>query len=162
MTPLERFLDQLNSAELETSAWNALLKLLHAYDVPLPENFSTEWLEQAAGGAYVPAASEEGELAIRIATHYMLSQLAAIERKTVAKAVHLTKRECQTLNCVAHGLTSKAAARKIGSTFKTVDLHIENARKRLGAATRVEAVAKAINLGLILLPSGEKNNAESH
>jgi hypothetical protein len=53
------------------------------------------------------------------------------------------------LTWVARGKTSAEIAQIIGLTKRTVDFHIDNARGKLGAATRTEAVIKATTGRLI-------------
>jgi len=61
----------------------------------------------------------------------------------------LNDREVETLTWVARGKTSAEIARILGLAKRTVDFHIDNARSKLGAATRSEAVIKASDGGLI-------------
>src|SRR5260221_4523409 len=57
--------------------------------------------------------------------------------------VQLNDREVETLTWVARGKTSAEIAQILGLTKRTVDFHIDNARTKLGAATRTQAVIKA-------------------
>ena len=50
---------------------------------------------------------------------------------------------------VARGKTSAEIAEILGLTKRTVDFHIDNARTKLGAATRTQAVIKAATGRLI-------------
>jgi DNA-binding CsgD family transcriptional regulator len=50
---------------------------------------------------------------------------------------------------VARGKTSAQIANELGLVKRTVDFHIDNARTKLGAATRTAAVTKAAAAGLI-------------
>jgi DNA-binding NarL/FixJ family response regulator len=63
--------------------------------------------------------------------------------------VALTQREIETLTWSARGKTSAEIAAILGLTKRTVDFHVENARDKLGVATRIEAVVKAATGGLI-------------
>ena len=65
------------------------------------------------------------------------------------KLVNLNDREIEVLTWVARGKTSAQIARKLSLAKRTVDFHIDNARIKLGAATRTEAVMKAAAGGLI-------------
>lgn len=56
----------------------------------------------------------------------------------------LTPREAQTLDAIADGLTNKAIARRLGISLHTVKFHLESVFRKLGARTRTEAVAKAL------------------
>jgi DNA-binding CsgD family transcriptional regulator len=53
------------------------------------------------------------------------------------------------LTWVARGKTSAEIARKLRLSKRTVDFHVDNARIKLQAATRTEAVIKATAGGLI-------------
>jgi DNA-binding NarL/FixJ family response regulator len=59
------------------------------------------------------------------------------------KPMTLKHRQIETLTWVARGKTSVQIAQILGLTKRTVDFHIDNARKMLGVATRTEAAIKA-------------------
>ncbi|MEO1542560.1 MAG: helix-turn-helix transcriptional regulator [Pseudomonadota bacterium] len=61
----------------------------------------------------------------------------------------LTKRETQCLQALADGLDNAGIAKTLGIRVPTVAMHIANARRKLGALTRIQAVAKAVGTGLI-------------
>ena len=71
------------------------------------------------------------------------SAFAAAERHV------LTPRERQVLQLLAHGLNGPEIAEKLVLSPETVRTHVQNAVDRLGAATRVQAVAMAIASGEI-------------
>jgi DNA-binding response OmpR family regulator len=78
------------------------------------------------------------------------ARLAGVARTGVwPKTVGLNDREVEVLTWVARGKTSAEIALIIGLTKRTVDFHIDNARGKLGAATRTEAVIKATTGRLI-------------
>jgi two-component system, NarL family, nitrate/nitrite response regulator NarL len=56
----------------------------------------------------------------------------------------LTPREIEVLAALRDGLSNKAAARRLGISPHTVKFHIESLFKKLGAASRAEAVAKGL------------------
>jgi DNA-binding CsgD family transcriptional regulator len=82
-----------------------------------------------------------------------------IDRPVVSVGVKsdsaLTHRERECLEGLALGLTNAGIAKRLGLALPTVAMHLTNARKRLGARTREQAVAQAVSLGLIDLPRGE-------
>ena len=82
-----------------------------------------------------------------------------IDRPVVSVGVNndsaLTHRERECLEGLALGLTNSGIAKRLGLALPTVAMHLTNARKRLGARTREQAVAQAVSLGLIDLPRGE-------
>jgi len=63
--------------------------------------------------------------------------------------VKLSGREIETLTWAARGKTSAEIAQILGTTKRTIDFHIDNARGKLGVANRTEAVIKASKSGLI-------------
>jgi DNA-binding response OmpR family regulator len=83
-------------------------------------------------------------------TTIISARLAGVARIGVwPKTVGLNDREVEVLTWVARGKTSAEIAQIIGLTKRTVDFHIDNARGKLGAATRTEAVIKATTGRLI-------------
>jgi DNA-binding CsgD family transcriptional regulator len=70
-------------------------------------------------------------------------------RSQPTTAVSLTDRELEVLHWSARGLTMPAIARKIGRAVGTVDFHMRNVRRKLGASRTTLAVSKAQHLGLI-------------
>jgi DNA-binding response OmpR family regulator len=78
------------------------------------------------------------------------ARLAGVARNDVwSKQVDLNEREVETLTWAARGKTSAEIAQILGLSKRTVDFHIDNAREKLGAATRVEAAIKAATGRLI-------------
>ncbi|HEV7265018.1 MAG TPA: helix-turn-helix transcriptional regulator [Falsiroseomonas sp.] len=75
--------------------------------------------------------------------------LALAEADLAAPMPRLTRRENECLLGLVAGLRSDSIAEKLGLARVTVDLHLRRARKRLGAKTREQAVAKAVILGLL-------------
>ena len=72
------------------------------------------------------------------------ARLSGIARNGVwPQAVGLNDREVEVLTWVARGKTSMEIAQILGLAKRTIDFHIDNARDKLGAATRTEAVLKA-------------------
>jgi DNA-binding NarL/FixJ family response regulator len=69
--------------------------------------------------------------------------------KLSPKTITLNDREMEVLTWVARGKTSAEIARKLRLSKRTVDFHVDNARIKLRAATRTEAVTKAAAAGLI-------------
>ena len=78
------------------------------------------------------------------------ARLAGVARTGLwPKDVDLNDREVEVLTWVARGKTSVEIAQILGLTKRTIDFHIDNARGKLGAATRSEAVIKATTGRLI-------------
>ena len=62
----------------------------------------------------------------------------------------LTPREVETLACVARGLTARATATYLRVTEATVHKHLENAYRKLGANSRIIAIERARDAGILL------------
>ena len=63
--------------------------------------------------------------------------------------VRLSEREVETLTWAARGKTSAEIAQILGTTKRTIDFHLDNARAKLGVTNRTEAVLKAAKNRLI-------------
>jgi DNA-binding CsgD family transcriptional regulator len=64
-------------------------------------------------------------------------------------AALLTERERQTLACAARGMTGDDIAQSMNISTLTAQTHLKNATRKLNAANRTHAVARAISRGLI-------------
>ena len=79
-----------------------------------------------------------------ILTAIITARLARAARPAVCQThVQLTTREVETLTWAARGKTSAEVAQILDLTKRTVDFHIDNARLKLGASTRMHAAVKA-------------------
>ena len=63
----------------------------------------------------------------------------------------LTARELEVLAAMADGVSNKAIARRLGISFHTAKFHVAAILAKLNADSRTEAVAKAAQLGLVML-----------
>lgn len=61
----------------------------------------------------------------------------------------LTPREVDVLAAIGNGLSNKAVARQLGISQHTVKFHVESLMRKLGAASRAEAVHKGLRQHLI-------------
>lgn len=78
------------------------------------------------------------------------ARLAGVARTGLwPKLAGLNDREVEVLTWAARGKTSAEIAQIVGLTKRTIDFHIDNARAKLGASTRTEAVIKAASGRLI-------------
>ena len=78
------------------------------------------------------------------------ARLARVARPALwAARITLSDREIETLTWVARGKTSAEIAQILGLSKRTVDFHVENARTKLSATTRIEAAVKAATGRLI-------------
>jgi len=70
-------------------------------------------------------------------------------RRRMASVEPLTVRETQVLRLLAAGRASRDMADQLGITYATVRVHLRSIEQKLGAHTKVEALARARDLGLI-------------
>jgi NarL family two-component system response regulator LiaR len=87
----------------------------------------------------------------------MMSQMAT-DRETPS-AEKLTKREMEVLALVAKGYTNKAIGVQLGISDRTVQGHLAHVFNKLQAASRTEAVMRAVSLGW-LSSDLEQTNSE--
>jgi two-component system, NarL family, response regulator YdfI len=76
---------------------------------------------------------------------------APASRPLAELAEPLTRREREVLQMLASGVGNKEIAAQLAISEHTVKFHVTSILGKLGAASRTEAVALAIRLGLILL-----------
>jgi DNA-binding NarL/FixJ family response regulator len=78
------------------------------------------------------------------------ARISGVARSSLPPQIaKLNDHEIKVLTLVARGMTSGEIARRLRLSKRTVDFHTDNARTKLGAATRPEAVIKASYFGLI-------------
>lgn len=138
---------------LLAAAPTARIVVLTAYDTE--ERVLGALRAGARGYLLKGAAADEIAGAIR-AVHAGGSYLTARVAATVLTQVRepgrttaLTRRERMVLRLVADGLSSKAIARRLGITERTVKFHVGSILNKLGADTRAQAVAEAARRGLL-------------
>lgn len=85
------------------------------------------------------------ELLIAIIRH----RLAAAEKGAEKSSLRLTEREIEILTWVARGKSSSDIATILDISERTVNFHMDNAMRKAGVATRVQAAVKCALLGLI-------------
>jgi DNA-binding CsgD family transcriptional regulator len=108
---------------------------------------------ESAQSAAVGALAEVGttharELLHRLALRSDTVGRMAAERLARSHPTALSEREVEVLDLAGHGMTNKEIADKLSLSPHTVARHLVNARSKLGAANRAEAVAKLGARGL--------------
>jgi DNA-binding NarL/FixJ family response regulator len=81
----------------------------------------------------------------------VITQLAGGAKSAAAESPveSLTAREQDVLQLAARGYTNKAIAVQLGISDRTVQGHLANVFAKLGAASRTEAVMRAVKLGWV-------------
>jgi DNA-binding NarL/FixJ family response regulator len=80
-----------------------------------------------------------------------LQQLLLHDRADRALEEPLTARELEVLRVLANGVRTAAAAELLGISTATLRAHVQAILRKLGAHSRLEAVAEAARLGLITI-----------
>ncbi len=84
-------------------------------------------------------------------SHYANAVITELETKKSIEFIELSPRERECLLWVAKGFRTDQISDRLYLTNDTINEYISNARKKLTAKTRSEAVARALSLGLINL-----------
>jgi DNA-binding NarL/FixJ family response regulator len=90
-----------------------------------------------------------GEMVLAGVPKDWLGPIANSIERHEGPSTELTPRETEILRVAAEGLTAKEIALELGLAERTVTTHLANIYSKLQVGTRVAAVMKAANLGLI-------------
>ncbi|MEM5472032.1 LuxR family transcriptional regulator [Hoeflea sp. AS60] len=94
--------------------------------------------------------AEHGNL-LRLAAHFSHEKLSRSDTGAEASTRALSVRETECLQWIAGGFRTKEIADRMGIKPITVELHLRNARNKLGARTREHALARALAEGVLKL-----------
>ena len=97
-------------------------------------------VRQAAGGEILFTPTE-------------LQRLLVADRTERTLDEPLTARELEVLRMLASGVSTNSAAEMLGISTATLRAHVQAILRKLGAHSRLEAVAEAARLGLITIES---------
>jgi DNA-binding CsgD family transcriptional regulator/tetratricopeptide (TPR) repeat protein len=156
----------------DPAAWDAVRPALTARPAPFLEAYVLYRRAEAAATTDGPAAAAEAvreahSIASRIGAPLLLARIEGLARRLRvdlapvdrgrAEAVTpaepadpfgLTGREREVLALVAEGYTNKRIAETLFISESTAGVHVSNILGKLGVATRTEAAAVAVRLGL--------------
>lgn len=141
------------SRQLHAESWSALqarstvvVPLRRHWRVPLGGVTCTTRLEGAAAARWYAANGD----ALRLAVYYADVRLVEFARATEAATVRLSPRERECLLWLAKGLRNDRIAERMRISRPTVEFHLMRARRKLGATTRDQALARAVAFGLVV------------
>ncbi len=86
---------------------------------------------------------------LQLAAFCLDARIVELDREEAERAIRLSARERECLLWLSRGLRNERIAERIGISPPTVELHLANARRKLAADTREQALARAIMLGII-------------
>lgn len=107
-------------------------------------------LSSSLGSVEVEKIKKEHEKSLVLASNFAHQALQNLKAPNVQERP-LSGREKECLLWLVKGLRTKEIAFRLGIRPVTVELHISNVKKKLKAATREHAVAKALTLKLIAI-----------
>jgi DNA-binding CsgD family transcriptional regulator len=93
--------------------------------------------------------SHDERFAIQMAGLVLTERLMELTTPPPTAAIRLTERERDSLALVAEGKTDWEISVILGIAQATVRFHVDNARRKLGAVNRAQAVARLVNQRLI-------------
>jgi DNA-binding CsgD family transcriptional regulator len=105
------------------------------------------WLPRNASPEQIDAAIRA--VAAGLIVRPMETARPAFDEITEQEFNLLTPREVEVLAAIGNGLSNKAVARQLGISQHTVKFHVESLLRKLGAASRAEAVHKGLRQRLI-------------
>jgi DNA-binding CsgD family transcriptional regulator len=102
-------------------------------------------------GGLKPDTSPAARAALTILGHCAFGRIAELKQTRPAPRakVQLSPRESEVLGWVAKGKCDSEIAIILGMSERTARFHVANAKAKLDTASRVQAVTKAMELGLI-------------
>ncbi|TIW77529.1 MAG: helix-turn-helix transcriptional regulator, partial [Mesorhizobium sp.] len=117
---------------------------------PLRHFLRRGWRDRLAASRLSPAGVCAGRaFAIHMAGLALTERLMSLTSPPPTTAVRLTTRERDSLALVAEGKTDWEISVILGIAEATVRFHVDNARCKLGAVNRAQAVARLVNQRLI-------------
>ena len=110
---------------------------------------ASAFLHKSRAASEVVAAIREVARGKMLITPRTIATLLAKRRAAEAQLERLTRREKDVLRLMAEGYPSRAIAGKLGISYTTVRTHIRSLGSKLAVHSKLEAIVKARELGLI-------------
>jgi len=110
---------------------------------------ASAFLHKSRAAADVVSAIREVARGKMLITPRTISTLLAKRRSIEAQLERLTPREKEVLRLLAEGLPSRSIAGDLGISYTTVRTHIRSLGSKLAVHSKLEAIVKARELGLI-------------
>jgi DNA-binding NarL/FixJ family response regulator len=139
----------LASAE-EAGAWRSDIRAVLPPDVA-PMLLGAAITVIAAGFTIAPARGTTGQAATGRWAEGFDPDGTEADEADHAPSVALTAREREVLTLLAAGASNKAIARALDVSVHTAKFHVASLAEKLGASTRLEAVAIALRTGLVMV-----------
>lgn len=102
-------------------------------------------------GGEKPNTSAYGRAMLQALAHSAFARYRALQTKTSQPAYTLSVREIQCLRSAAAGKSDGETAVILGISPRTVRFHVDHAKEKLGCRSRIQAVTKALQEGVIAI-----------
>jgi len=136
---------QIGPTERQIMAECAEAGMRDGFVVPIYQGGGYTGLVSLAGRE--PMITEETRGAVTLASIYLHNKLATLRRREAHNTYDLTERELECLRWAAAGKSDWEIGQILLISSKTVNYHIENAKRKFGVATRVQAIVAALRIG---------------
>ncbi len=110
---------------------------------------ASAFIHKSRAAAEVVAAIRDVARGKMLITPRTIATLLSKRRAIEAQLDRLTPREKEVLRLMAEGSPSRAVAAELGISYTTVRTHIRSLGSKLGVHSKLEAIIKARELGLI-------------
>ena len=110
---------------------------------------ASAFLHKSRAAAEVVAAVRDVARGKTLITPRTIATLLAKRRDLDAQLERLTRREKEVLRLMAEGFPSRSIAAELGISYTTVRTHIRSLGSKLAVHSKLEAIVKARELGLI-------------
>jgi DNA-binding NarL/FixJ family response regulator len=110
---------------------------------------ASAFVHKSRAAAEVVAAIRDVARGKMLITPRTIATLLAKRRAIEAQLERLTPREKEVLKLMAEGLASRVIAEELGISYTTVRTHIRGLGSKLAVHSKLEAIVKARELGLI-------------
>ena len=113
------------------------------------ESGASAFLHKSKAAADVVAAIRDVARGKMLITPRTIATLLTKRRSIEAQLERLTPREKEVLTLMAEGFPSRAIAAELGISYTTIRTHIRSLGSKLAVHSKLEAIVKARELGLI-------------
>jgi DNA-binding NarL/FixJ family response regulator len=110
---------------------------------------ASAFVHKSRAAAEVVAAVRDVARGKMLITPRTIATLLSRRRSVEAQLERLTAREKEVLRLMAEGLPSRAIAAELGISYTTIRTHIRSLGSKLAVHSKLEAIVKARELGLI-------------
>ena len=110
---------------------------------------ASAFLHKSRAAAEVVAAIRDVARGNMLITPRTIATLLAKRRSIETQLERLTPREKEVLRLMAEGVSSRSIAEELGISYTTVRTHIRSLGHKLAVHSKLEAIVKARELGLI-------------